>query len=105
MNAKLRNRLIAVAALLIAGGGLAFIALGNLGENLVYYWTPGEMLTQGDKAYGPTIRLGGIVKPESIKWDAASTELTFKVADSHAPDAPSVVVHAREVDGRRQDAR
>lgn len=91
-----RNRLIAVVALLVAGAGLAYISFGNIGKNLVYYWSPSEMLAQGDKAYGPTIRLGGIVQPGSLKWDPAHTRLTFRVADSHSPGAPSVPVVAAE---------
>src|SRR5512147_2158938 len=97
MTAKVRNRLIAVIALLAAGGGLAYLALGNLGSNLVYYWTPGEMISHGETAYGPTIRLGGVVKPGSIQWDADKTELAFVVADNHTADAKAVRVHAREV--------
>ena len=97
MSPQARNRFIAIAALLVAGGGLAVIALGNLGENLVYYWSPGELLGQQEKAHGPTIRLGGIVKPGSIAWDAAKTELNFQMADDHKPGAPVVAVHSREV--------
>ena len=96
MNATTRNRLIALGALLIAGAGLAYVAFGNIGKNLVFYWTPGEMLAQGSKAYGPTIRLGGIVQPGSLQWDAAHTHLTFRVADGPQPGAPSVVVQSRE---------
>ena len=73
MRAAVRNRLIAVVALAVAGGGLAFIAFGNLGQNLVFYWSPAEMLSKGDFAYGPTIRLGGIVKAGSIQWEAQHT--------------------------------
>src|SRR5262249_6778582 len=62
MNSARRNRLLAVVALLCAGTALAFVAFGNMGKNLVFYWTPGEMLAQGSKAYGPTIRLGGVVQ-------------------------------------------
>ena len=62
MTSSTRNRLFAVGALAIAGVALAFVAYGNIGKNLVFYWTPGEMLAQGSKAYGPTIRLGGIVR-------------------------------------------
>ncbi len=69
-------------ALLVAGAGLALVAFGNIGENLVYYWRPSEMLAQGEKAYGPTIRLGGVVQPGSIQWDEQHTTLTFRVADS-----------------------
>jgi cytochrome c-type biogenesis protein CcmE len=96
VNPTTRNRLIALGALLIAGAGLAYVAFGNIGKNLVFYWTPGEMLAQGSKAYGPTIRLGGIVQPGSLQWDAAHAHLTFRVADGPQPGAPSVVVQSRE---------
>ena len=96
MTSSTRNRLFAVGALLVAGAALAFIAFGNMGKNLVFYWTPGEMLAQGSKAYGPTIRLGGIVQPGSLHWDAAHTHLTFKVADSDKAGAPAVLVQSRE---------
>ena len=57
-----RNRLLAVAALAVAGLGLAFVAMGDLGKNLVYYWSPKELVEQGENAVGPTIRLGAGVK-------------------------------------------
>ena len=63
MKPETRNRLIAIGALLVAASALGWIAFGSIGENLVYYWKPGEMIAQGDKAYGATIRLGGIVVP------------------------------------------
>jgi cytochrome c-type biogenesis protein CcmE len=92
-----RNRILAVAALAVAGAGLAYVAAGNIGENLVYYWSPGEMLAQGRKAYGATIRLGGVVKPGTIEWDSGKTHLMFAVADSHKPDAKFVKVDSKEV--------
>ncbi len=97
MTPVVRNRLIAVAALLVAGAGLAFVAFGNIGNNLVYYWSPAEMISQGEKAYGPTIRLGGVVKPGSIQWNAEHTSLNFQVATDHKPDAVAVTVHSTEV--------
>jgi cytochrome c-type biogenesis protein CcmE len=97
VTSQARNRLLAVGALLVAAGGLAFIAMGNIGENLVYYWSPKEVLANGDKAYGPTIRLGGIVKKDSVKWDTDRNHLSFEVADSTKADAHSVRVVATEV--------
>jgi cytochrome c-type biogenesis protein CcmE len=91
-----RNRLFALVALLIAGSGLAYVAFGNIGQNLVFYWTPGEMIAQGSKAYGPTIRLGGVVQTGSLRWDAAHTHLAFRVADSDKAGASSVLVVSRE---------
>lgn len=97
MNQQTRNRLIAVVALLVAGAGLALVAFGNIGENLVYYWRPSEMLSQGEKAYGPTIRLGGQVKPGSIQWNEQHTTLEFQVMDSELPEAAFVKVRTTEV--------
>lgn len=92
MTSQSRNRLFAIGALLVAGGALAWIAFGNIGENLVYYWKPSEMLAQGEKAYGATVRLGGVVVPGSVVWSAEHTSLTFDVADTHTPGAPKVKV-------------
>ncbi|MFL5354279.1 cytochrome c maturation protein CcmE [Archangium sp.] len=97
MTQQTRNRLIAVAALLVAGAGLALVAFGNIGENLVYYWRPSEMLGQGEKAYGPTIRLGGQVQPGSVQWNEQHTTLNFRVMDDEKPGAATVLVRTTEV--------
>lgn len=97
MKPALKKQLVALAALAIAGGGLAVIAYGSLGENLVYYWSPGEMVTQGERAYDATVRLGGVVRPGSVEWNAEHTELAFLVSDDHKLDSPVVRVVSREV--------
>lgn len=97
MTPEMRNRLLAVGALVVAGAALAFISYGKIGDNLVYYWSPSEMLAQGDKAYGPTIRLGGIVVPGTIEWNASHTALTFSVADNPTDGAPKVAVACDQV--------
>ncbi|XXF80878.1 cytochrome c maturation protein CcmE [Myxococcaceae bacterium GXIMD 01537] len=97
MTPVARNRVIAVVALLVAGAGLGFVAFGNIGENLVYYWSPAEMVAQGEKAYGPTIRLGGIVLPGTIHWNESHTTLEFRVANDLHEGAASVLVRSTEV--------
>jgi cytochrome c-type biogenesis protein CcmE len=96
MTSEVRNRLIAVGAILVAGGALAWIAFGNIGENLVYYWKPSEMVAQGPRAYGATIRLGGVVVPGSLQWNAEHTTVNFEVADTHLPTAIKVNVHSEQ---------
>ncbi|AKU89821.1 cytochrome c maturation protein CcmE [Vulgatibacter incomptus] len=76
-----RIKWFAVAALAVAGAAFAFIALGGLGENLVYYWDPSELRQAGDKAIGATIRLGGQVAPGSIQFDPGTSKLAFEVTD------------------------
>ena len=75
------RRLFLILSLLVAGGGLAFIAFGNIGENLVYYWNPTEIIQHGDEAYGADIRLGGVVKEGTVNWDEDLNELNFDISD------------------------
>ena len=79
MNPRTRTRVLSVVAVTVAAAALAFIALGDLGENLVYYWSPTEMLAQREKAAGATIRLGGLVEAGTIQPDG--TRLSFNVTD------------------------
>lgn len=84
----------AVFALLIAGSGLAYIAMGGIEKNLVYYWDAAQLLQKGKEAYGATVRLGGVVQKGSIDWNATTLALRFRVGI--APEGePSVVVHAK----------
>ncbi len=81
MNSELkRRRILAVVAVAIAGGALAFLAMGGIGENLVYYWSPTELTEAGDKAIGASIRLGGLVVPGSIEY-GDGLALKFRVTD------------------------
>lgn len=75
-----RRRSMAVVAIMIAGGALAFLAFSGIGENLVYYWSPTELHAAGSKAIGASIRLGGLVVPGSIEY-GDGLSLKFRVSD------------------------
>jgi len=74
-------RWFAVGALALAASAFAFISLGGLGENLIYYWDPTELKAAGPKAIGATIRLGGQVEPGTIEFDPGTSNLAFRVSD------------------------
>jgi cytochrome c-type biogenesis protein CcmE len=78
---KSKGKWFAIGSLAVAAAGLIAITAGGIGENLVYYWGPTELHTAGDKAYGATIRLGGQVKPGTIRFDSDHTKLQFQVTD------------------------
>lgn len=78
-----RTRWFMAGAFLVAAIAFAVIAASGINENLVYYWTPTDLRAAGDKAYGSTIRLGGMVAPGSIRKLGGST-VEFDVHDGGA---------------------
>ena len=71
--------LVLVGVVVAVVGYLAFSSVGNA---LVYYLTPSELVARGDAAIGETVRLGGLVKAGSVSGPA--TDLTFVLTDSEA---------------------
>ena len=76
-----QRRIALVASLLVAGAALAFVSFGNIGENLVYYWNPTQLVEAGEKSIGSTIRLGGVVKGGTVDWQPDEEALAFVVSD------------------------
>lgn len=85
----MKSRWPIAAAVLIAAAAFAFLTAGRIGENLVYYWSPSDLVRAGDKAYGASIRLGGMVSSGSLVTAASSSDVRFDVTDG------SVTVHVR----------
>ncbi len=87
-------KIIVAIALGLALVGLLYVALGSMGDNLVYYWTPSEVMGAGDKAVGANVRMGGMVEAGSIEFDKESMQLRFRVTDGkdavpvHGTDMP-----------------
>jgi cytochrome c-type biogenesis protein CcmE len=76
-----RGRLIAIGALAALVGAFAYLLYGGIGENLVYFLSPKELLAMGTAAYDKPVRLGGQVVPGSVQWNADRLELRFRVTD------------------------
>jgi len=58
---------------------IAYLAFSSVGNALVYYVTPTELLARGDAAVGQTVRLGGLVKIGSV--EGSGNHLTFVLTD------------------------
>jgi len=78
-----KTRLFMLGAFVVAGIAFAVIAASGINSNLVYYWTPSDLVANGSKAYGATIRLGGMVAPRSIQ-KAGGSNVEFIVHDGKA---------------------
>lgn len=79
----MKSKRFVFIAIGVAALAFAFIAASGINDNLVYYWTPTELHAAGGKAYGATIRLGGMVAPGSIRR-FGSSGVEFDVKDGGA---------------------
>ncbi len=91
MTPRAKKQLAAAAALIMAGAGVGFLALGNLEKNLVYYLTPSDLLARPD-AVNTTVRLGGMVQQGSLQWDADTLKLRFNLGEGQDASAAHVPV-------------
>ena len=66
------------------GGGvilaaLAYMIYAGVSQSVVYFVTPSELRAQ--PVAGKAYRLGGMVQPGSLKWEARSLDLSFTLSD------------------------
>lgn len=98
---KRSGSLYLLVAVVLAVGAIVFLAVGGLGDNLVYYWSPSELRAHYDAPAGQSedplnravVRLGGEVKPGSIARGDGASDLSFVVTDGKA----EVMVHSTAV--------
>ncbi len=91
MRVSRSRRIALVAALVVIVCAFGYLTYGGVGDNLVYFLTPGELLAKGAKGYDTPVRLGGMVVPNSVQWNADALDLRFQVTDGKK----TVLVHAR----------
>jgi cytochrome c-type biogenesis protein CcmE len=75
------RRTLAAIGLAAVLGAFGYLLYGGVGQNLVYFLSPGELLAKGTAAYDLPVRLGGQVVPGSVAWNADRLELRFRVTD------------------------
>lgn len=75
-----RNRVALIGGAVVLAG-LGYLLFSGIDDNIVYFLTPTELLAKGTESHGRPVRLGGLVAPNSVKWDAATRDLRFRVTD------------------------
>ena len=74
-----RRRWGIAAAVLIVIAVIGYLAFAGIGNALVYYLTPTELMGRGEAVEGQVVRLGGLVEQGSLQRD--ENELRFVVTD------------------------
>lgn len=90
-NERGRRRATFVVGAAIVLAVFGYLLFGGLNQNVVFFLTPAELLAKGDKGFDVPVRLGGMVAPGSVKWDANALDLRFVVNDGKG----NVTVHSR----------
>ena len=89
-SAQGRKKSALAVAVVIILGAFGFLLYGGIDKNVVFFLTPQELLSRGPAAYDVPVRLGGLVQPGSVKWDAQTLDLRFVVVDSGVGQAVNV---------------
>lgn len=90
-NVQGRRKAAVAVAVVVIVAAFGFLLYGNIDKNVVFFYTPQELLSRGSAAYDIPVRLGGLVQAGSVKWDADKLDLRFVVMDS---GGQSVNVHS-----------
>jgi cytochrome c-type biogenesis protein CcmE len=81
MNPRKQRRLAFAITLLLAGGGAAALAVFALQDNVLFFYSPTDIVDNPDRVpSGRVFRIGGLVQSGSVKRDAG-LEIQFVVTD------------------------
>ncbi len=78
INEKKRAVLVSVVVILL---GVGYLVFGNFGQNLVYFFTPSEVVVLSPGYYGKKIRVAGMVVAQSVKMTPNTLKLSFQLTD------------------------
>lgn len=77
------KRMLWLLAVLVVAGGFAFALLKVFNDNLVFFYTPSQILS-GETPIGQgSYRLGGLVEKGSVQREPHSLKVRFVVSDQH----------------------
>jgi len=80
LNRKRSKTRWIIGGVIIASSVIGFSLL-NLGDNLVYFYTPAEAAEKHSELESKIIKVGGMVKPGTVAWNAEQLELRFTMTD------------------------
>ena len=79
LSKKVKLRILFLLLLLLSTAAIIFFVLKSLEDNVVYFFSPTEIYNKSNITLNKKIRIGGLVKKDSIRRDQVS--LIFIVTD------------------------
>ena len=83
--AKKSNTKWIVGGVVVAGAVITMSFL-NLGQNLIYFYTPAEAVAKAGELSSQTIKVGGMVQAGTVNWVPENLSLKFTMTDYEGHD-------------------
>ena len=102
ISKKVKSRILFLVLLLLLATVVIFFILKSLEENIVYFFSPSEIYDKPNISFNEKIRIGGLVKENSIIKDKTSikfiiTDLKKEIIVSYSGAVPNLFSEGKGV--------
>ena len=102
LSKKVKSRILFLVLLLLLATVVIFFILKSLEENIVYFFSPSEIYDKPNISLNVKIRIGGLVKEDSIIKDQTSikfiiTDLKKEIIVSYSGAVPNLFSEGKGV--------
>mgnify|MGYP001303009339 CR=1 FL=1 len=112
LTKKVKSRITFLSILLLTASIIIFFILKSLEENVVYFFSPTEIFDKSNISFDEKIRIGGLVKENSIYKDNKSikfivTDLKNEIIVSYEGLVPNLFAEGKGVvaEGKLKDKK
>ena len=112
LSKKVKSRILFLVLLLSLATVVIFFILKSLEENIVYFFSPSEIYDKPNISFNEKIRIGGLVKEDSIIKDQTSikfiiTDLKKEIIVSYSGAVPNLFSEGKGViaEGKLKDKK
>ena len=112
LSKKIKLRIFFLVFLLVLAVGIIFFTLKSLEDNVVYFFSPSDINKKSNITIDQKIRVGGLVKKNSIKQEGSSinfiiTDLKYEVLVSYNGIIPNLFSEGKGViaEGKLKDKK
>ena len=102
LSKKVKSRIVFLVLILLSATTIIFLILKSLEENVVYFFSPSEIYNKPNISLNKKIRIGGLVKEDSIIKDQTSikfiiTDLKKEIIVSYSGSVPNLFSEGKGV--------
>ena len=112
LSKKVRSRIFFLVTLFVISIAIIFVIFRSLEENVVYFFSPTEIYNKTDVSYDQKIRIGGLVKENSVIKESSSinfiiTDLKKEIIVSYKGLVPNLFSEGKGVvaEGKLRDKK